>query len=304
MKIVVNTSTFGKLSKEPLKILEDNKIEFSLNPYKRTLKEEEVIELAQGMDGMIAGVEPLNKKVLNSLPGLKVISRCGVGMDNVDCKSAKDLDIAVYNTPSGPTLAVAELTLSVMLNLLRKVNQLDRQVKAGVWKKEMGFLLSGKKVGIIGFGRIGQKVAELLKAFHVETGYYDINKIDHVDAKQFDDIDGLCAWADIVTLHLSAGSNGQPLIGTKQMEFMKQGSWLINMSRGGIVDEQALEENLKNGHLAGAALDVFASEPYEGPLKDLGQVILTPHVGSYAQEARVEMEIQAVNNLLKGLKLK
>src|SRR5437016_5485697 len=160
MKIVTTTTTFGLFDKRPLTMLKQKGHEVVVNPYKRKLEEKEVVVLCQDADGMIAGTESLNDKVLEKLPRMKVISRCGVGMENVDLKKAKQLKIKVLNTPAAPALAVAELTIGLILNLLRKINFMDRNIRAGQWKKEMGNLLAGKKVGIIGFGRIGSKLAE------------------------------------------------------------------------------------------------------------------------------------------------
>lgn len=303
MKVVINTSTFGEFSKEPLEMLERAGLEYCLNPYQRTLKANEVIALAKDAGGMIAGVEPLNEDVLRGLPtGLKVISRCGVGMDNVDISTANELKIKVFNTPFGPTVAVAELTVAVILNLLRKVNVQDAQMKSGQWKKGMGSMLFGKKVGIVGFGRIGQKVADLLLPFQVELRFYDVHKIE---SKKFQDsrsLDELLAWADIVSFHMPYHSGNGSLINVEKIQLMKKGSWIVNLSRGGIVDEEALYDALKRNHLAGAALDVFEEEPYHGKLLECENALLTPHVGSYAKEARIEMEKESVKNLINELK--
>jgi len=252
--------------------------------------------------GIIAGTESLNNNVFPYLQELKVISRCGSGIDNVDLRVAQERGIKVYNTPDVATRAVAELTVGVILNLIRKVNQVDRIIRDGNWDKRMGNLLYGKKVGIVGFGRIGQKVGELLSIFGTELSYYDIEpKYSSINCAQktFKEI---LAWADIITLHLSYSEGCKSIIGKRELELMKKGSWLINLSRGGVVDEQALYQVLKNGHLSGAAVDVFEQEPYSGPLRELDNIILTPHIGSYARETRIEMEIRAVKNLLKGLK--
>ena len=247
-------------------------------------------------------VQSLDKGVLGKLPLLKVISRCGVGMDNVDLEVAAKLNIKVFNTPFGPTMAVAELTVGLILDLLRKTTLMDREIRAGIWKKHMGNLLCGKRVGIIGFGRIGQKTGELLRAFGCEIGYYDNVRIEGLKgsrAKRME-MDELLRKSDIITIHVS-GKYDKPLLGTKELEMMKKGTWLVNVARGGVVDEQALLYALKNGRLAGVAMDVFEKEPYNGPFKELDNVILTPHIGSYAKEARVEMEMQAAKNLIEGL---
>jgi len=235
------------------------------------------------------------------LPKLKVISRCGAGLDNVDLKNAKELNIKVFSTPYGPTLAVAELTLGLMLDLLRKITVMDRELRTGVWKKQMGSLLKGKKVGILGCGRIGQKVAELLTPLEVEIAYYDICTLE--GAILLMTKNELLSWADIITLHCSANTDGRPVIGESELKLMKDNSWLINASRGGLIDEKALLSALKKGKLSGAALDVFDNEPYEGPLRSLDNVILTPHIGSYAKEGRIQMEKDAVQNLINGLQI-
>jgi D-3-phosphoglycerate dehydrogenase len=229
-----------------------------------------------------------------------VISRCGTGLDNVDLEAAKQLGIKVLNTPDAPTMAVAELTLGLMLGLLRHLPRADREIRAGNWQKRMGNLLQGKKVGIIGFGRIGQKVGELVQALGAQAVYCDpaVNK----DGYKKISLEELLSQSDIVTLHLSGGGKGAPLLSDKELNRIKQGSWLVNCARGGVVDEAALTKALQEGRLAGAALDVFTQEPYTGPLAKLDNVILTPHIGSYAVESRVEMEVESVKNLIKGLK--
>ena len=300
MKIVITTSSFATYDRSPLDELKKNQIEYTINPYGRKLTKDEVIDLAKDADGLVAGTEPLDEYVLIKLPKLKVISRCGAGMDNVDLEKAKELNIKVFSTPYGPTLAVAELTLGLMLDLLRKITAMDRELRTGVWKKQMGSLLAGKKVGILGCGRIGQKVAELLTPLEVEIAYYDICTFE--GAILLMSKNELLSWADIITLHCSANADGKPVIGEAEMYLMKDNAWLINASRGGLVDEKALYSILKEGKLSGAALDVFDREPYEGPLRSLNNVILTPHIGSYAKEGRIQMEKDAVQNLIKGLK--
>ncbi|MBI4823535.1 MAG: phosphoglycerate dehydrogenase [Nitrospirae bacterium] len=296
MIILITTSTFGEFDGVPLKKLKDAGLSVKTNPHGRKLTSDEVAELAKDAVGIIAGTEPLDRGVLEKLPLLKVISRCGTGLDNVDMETAKRLGIKVFNSPDAPTLAVAELTVGLIINLLRKINRMDSDLKAGKWQKKMGNLLKGKNIGIIGFGRIGRKVSELLKPFSVEVAYTD-PAVSAKDIKRLS-LKDLLVWADIVTIHIS---QKETILVDKELRLMRKGSWLINISRGGVVDEEALYELLKEGHLAGAALDVFEKEPYDGKLKGLENVILTPHIGSYALEARTRMEKEAVDNLLKGL---
>lgn len=302
MKIAITTTTFGKLDTSPLQLLKDSSLEVVLNSYGRRLNQKELIKLTRNTIGLIAGTETLDSNILNQLPKVKVISRCGAGMDCVDLESAKKLGIKVFNTPDGPTLAVAEFTIGLILSLLRRISLMDREIRDNLWKKRMGTLLSGKQVGIIGFGRIGRKVAELLKAMDTEI-YYTDPAVKEKEAGEFMRVGlkDLLKNSDIISLHLSYSKENFRLLGKKELSLMKQGSFLINCSRGRIVDEKALYSALKKGKLAGAAIDVFENEPYNGPLRELDNVILTPHIGSYAKEARVEMEMQAVRNLLEGL---
>lgn len=302
LKIVITTTSFGKYDNLPAELCKAKRFEVILNPFGRKIKSDELVELAKEAVGLIAGTEPITEAVLLKLPSLKVISRCGAGLDNVDIDAAKRLGIKVFNTPDAPTLAVAELTVGLILNLLRKINQMDASIRNDRWEKLMGNLLFEKKVGIIGFGLIGQKVGELLVAFGVKLAYCDLEpKVCSFNCseKRFEEI---LSWADILTLHLSPSKGCNPIIGMRELGLMKKGGWLINVSRGGVVDEKAIYLSLKEGHLSGVAIDVFEQEPYIGPLKNLDNVILTPHVGSYAKEARIEMEKQAVENLLKGLR--
>jgi D-3-phosphoglycerate dehydrogenase len=299
-KISITTTSFGKVSSEVLDPLKERGFEIIFNTLGRKLEAEEVKDIAKDSIAIIAGTEKMSEDVLSSLKMLKVVSRCGAGLDNVDLETAKKLGIKVFNTPDAPTLAVAELTVGLILDLLRKITVMDREMRIGQWQKRMGNLLSEKKVGIVGFGRIGQKVGELLRAFNCRINYYDINKTIPLSWAEYVELDELLKTCDIVSVHVSSKDQ---LLGKRAIQMMKKGAWLINVSRGGVVDEDALYNALKDGYLSGAALDVFEQEPYIGELRRLDNVILIPHIGSYAKEARIEMERQAVENLLKGLEV-
>jgi D-3-phosphoglycerate dehydrogenase len=298
-KIAISTTSFAKYDNCPLNLCAEKGYEVILNPHGRKVKPAELIELAKDAVGLIAGTESIIEEVLAKLPSLKVISRCGVGIDNVDLDATKRLGVRVFNTPGAPTLAVAELTVGLILDLLRKVSQMDRAMRNKQWQKRMGSLLYGKKIGIKGFGRVGKKVAELLSPFGCELAYADPFVEDGLLGLNRLSLEDLLGWADIITIHVSVS---EKLIEEREFGLMKKGAYIINTSRGGVIDELILYEYLKNGQLSGAALDVFEQEPYTGSLKELDNVILTPHIGSYAKEARVNMELQAVKNLLEGLK--
>ena len=199
MKIAITTSSFGTFDCRPVKLLNQAGVVPVLNPYGRKLTKDETIELLSGCVGVLAGTESLSCEVLCALPNLEVISRCGSGMDNVDLQTAKERGIIVCNTPFGPTLAVAELTLTLALSLLRKVPQMDREVRAGIWSKRMGHTLQGKTIGIIGFGRIGQAVAKVFSALGVTVVYYD--PAVNMPNWQRMDVADLLKCSDIVSFH-------------------------------------------------------------------------------------------------------
>ncbi len=297
-KIAISTTSFGIYSNFPLELCRKNGFEAVINPHGRKIKPDELVEFAKDAIGLIAGTEDISKRELLKMPSLKVISRCGVGLENIDLVAAKKLKIKVFNTPDTPTLAVAELTIGLFLNLLRRISEINKDMHVGRWQKKMGNLLSEKKIGIIGFGRIGKKVAELLKPFNCEIAYTD--PFVERGSLEFSSLskEDLLQWADVVSIHVSTKDR---ILGEKELRLMKKGAWLINVSRGEILDEDALYRVLKEEYLSGAALDVFEREPYKGPLQDLDNVILTSHIGSYAKETRIQMEIEATQNLLKGL---
>ena len=248
-------------------------------------------------DGLIAGTEPLTKKVLKRSCRLSVISRVGVGLENIDLDFAKKQGIKVFNTPALLTESVAELTLGLILSCLRKIAIADNSVRRKQWRKEMGSLLEGKIIGIIGFGHIGKRVAQLLRAFKAKAIFYDISRKTSSIATRVP-LSTLLKESDIISLHVSGKKK---IIGGREFKMVKKGVIFINTSRGSALDEAALVRALCSGIVAGAGLDVFEREPYKGKLAQFGNCILTPHIGSYAKEARIQMEIKAVENLLKGL---
>jgi len=305
MKILTSPSSFGQISIKPYEILTENGFEIIKNPFGRKLTEKEVIELASDCVGIVAGVEPLTKKVMDALANLKCISRVGVGMDNVDLDYARQKGVAVVNTPDGPTQSVAELALALTFALLRQVPQAHHYLRNRNWKKVGGNLLLNKRIGIIGLGRIGRKTAELFRSLGNPVSGFDLfpdYKWANMYGVEIVDKASLLKESEIICLHIPATKD--PFIGASELALMKKTALLINVARGGVVDEPALLSALMNGGIAGAAIDVFAEEPYSGPFCDLENVVLTPHIGSYAEEGKLQMEIDAVSNLINILKAK
>ena len=297
-KLAITTSSFAEYDSSVLDPLKKGGFEVVVNSSGSRLKQGEILRLCSGCSGIIAGTEEYGADTLTGLHGLKVISRCGSGRENIDQAAALKLKIKIFSTADAPVTAVAELTVALILGLLRQVPRMDQDMRRSIWNKRMGYLLCGKKVGIVGFGRIGKKVAELLKPFGVKLAYTDPQPAGVSAGLERMSLEDLLAWADIVSVHVAGKDR---ILGSQELKLMQKGSWLLNLSRGSSVDESALVQMLENGHLLGAAVDVFDQEPYNGPLKNMDNVILTPHIGSYAREARIEMEKEAVKNLLKGL---
>ena len=306
LTIAVSVSSFGVADPAPRDQLTAAGALLVENPHGRTLTESEVADLIQDADGLIAGTEPLTGSVLERhAPRLRAISRVGVGTDNVDLAAAARLGIAVFNTPEAVTQAAAELTVAGILDVVRHVSWMDAELRAGRWSRKLGRLLSGKTVGIVGLGRVGKRVATLLEPFGVERLAYDVfpdSTWAQANGVTFLPFEDLLAAADVVTIHTSKTPEVGPFFGARELAAMKPGAVLANTARGGIVDENALAEALRTGRLGGAYLDVFREEPYDGPLRELPNVVLTPHAGSYAEEARVRMETEAVKQLLSFLR--
>ena len=299
-KILIGPSSFAAIDIEPMNRLVESGCTVIDNPYKRKLSKAELFEiLADDVTGLIAGLEPLDRDVLEN-SSIRVISRCGSGMSNVDVVAAGKLGIKVFSTPFGPTNAVAELTIACLLALLREISQIDNSMHMRRWDKRIGFELRGKRVAVIGYGRIGQRVGKLLSAFEAEVIAVDPEYDDNSQGSIINmELNESLNEADIITVH--SGGN-ELLLGEKEFKAMKQGVFILNAARGELVDESSLIDALDIGKVAGAWMDTYSEEPYSGPLCDYSQVILTPHIGSYTAECRVAMETEAVNNLLKGLK--
>lgn len=303
-KVLISPSSFGQCGAEPLDLLTKAGFEPIINPFGRRLTADEVVGLGHECVGIVAGLEPLDRNVLDQLPTLRCISRVGVGMDNVDLQTAASKGVEVRNTPDGPTQAVAEFTVGLALALLRRIPQSDRNLRDGIWQKEMGSLLHEKTVGVVGLGRIGRKVAELFLALGCVVVATDPIP-DHEWLKKHTismiPLNHLLSDSDIITLHLAHEPGAGPVIGEEEINRMKRTAFLINSARGEVLDEDALCSALSEERIGGAALDVFRVEPYHGSLVKLDNVVLTPHLASYAREGRLRMEVAAVQNLLNVL---
>ena len=301
-KVLITTSSFSLGNFAQAKSLHDAGISIEVNPHGRRLSEDEVAELvATEVIAILAGLEPLTDRVLSNAKSLRVIARCGTGLDSVDLQAASRLGIDVFNTPDAPTQAVAELTIAHMLNSLRHISTTDSNMRSGKWTPTMGSLLATKTVGLIGVGRIGSAVAKLAQAFGARVIGFDPVVSSH-NSVELLSLDEVLNQADIVSLHVPINDQTHHILNANTISRMKPGSIVVNVSRGGLIDESALHDALKSQHLSGAALDCFEDEPYSGPLLQIPGVHVTAHMGSYARETRDLMEVEASTNLVNGLR--
>lgn len=299
--IFIALSTFVQYGEQPLVLLKNSGIEYSINSFGRRLLRKEIIQMGCNASGIIAGVEPYDVDVLRKLPNLKCISRAGVGIDNIDLDYAQKNNIIIRNTPDVVIRPVVELTIAMIFDLLRKITFHTLLLKNRRWEKTAGNLLYGKTVGIIGTGRIGKAVAELLIKLGVNICAFDVSpdeKWANLNSIEYLSIKKLLSSVDIISLHALPEPDQLPIIGKKEIMLMKDGVVLINTSRGECIDENALCDGLQSGKVGGLGIDVFPEEPYNGELLNFDNVVLTPHLATLTKESRLEMEIQATQNIL------
>jgi D-3-phosphoglycerate dehydrogenase len=302
--ILVALSTFAERDRRPLQLLERSALPFAIHPGGKRITTPELLREGRDAAVVIAGVEPYDATTLERLPTLRCIVRCGVGVDAVDLAAARQRGICVLNTPDAPTSAVAELALAMMLALSRNLRRQANVMSERRWQRLEAHLIAGRTVGIVGLGRIGRRVAELCRALGARVVATDPAQPPQAFAALGVEpmpLELLLQESDIVSIH-AARSDPPLAIGAPQIRSMKPGAVLINLARGGMVDEAALADALRSGSLAGAGLDVFAEEPYAGPLCEFDNVILTPHSATLTVETRAAMELECVDKAVRFLR--
>ena len=303
-KIFITTTSFASYSKTPIELLEKKNLQIAINTHGRKLSPQEVPRMLKEYDAVIAGTETYSKETLKQLPNLQVISRLGIGLDNIDRIQAKKQNIQIHKTQTTPAPAVAELTLGLILDVFRRISIQNSELKSGIWNKKMGELLSGKTLGIVGLGTIGKKLVEITQGLNLKYLAFDVQRNKLFAEKygvHYADFEELLQYSDIISIHLNLSTETHHLIDFNTFNKMKKNVVLINTSRGEIIDEKSLIKALDKKLIYGAGLDVFENEPYDGPLLKYDNVILTPHIGAYAKEIRIQMENEAVQNLINGL---
>ena len=269
---------------------------------------EDLLKVVGQYDALIVrGRTKVTEAVLAAAPHLKVVGRAGVGVDNIDLAAAKAHQVTVVNSPLATTVAVAELTLSLMLSLVRELPRADASMKAGKWlKKEFeGRELFGKTLGVIGFGRIGSAVATRAKAFEMKILAYDpLVSAEEIKKRGGEPVslDELLAAADMITMHMPLTADSRNLLNAEALAKTKAGVYIVCAARGGVIDEEALLAALNSGHVAGAALDVFANEP-PGTTELVAHphVIDSPHIGAQTVEAQARAANDIAEEILNAL---
>jgi D-3-phosphoglycerate dehydrogenase len=306
-RVLVTPRSFGRHDLQLKTELEATVGEVIYNPFGRPLTSSEVQELLPGCDAYIAGVDTIDRAALEATDRLRVIARYGVGVDRVDLEAAREKGIIVTNTPGANSASVAELAIGLMLSLARMIPLANQETRAGKPPRIQGVSLEGKVVGLLGLGAIGKRVARRLQGFDCTVLTYD----PAVDAATAQEVGALLcsqeevvAKSDFLSLHVPVLPETRGMVNASFLAQMKEGAFLINTARGELIDEVALFEALKSGHLRGAALDAFAEEPpsEDNPLFSLPQVIATPHMGAHTDGATNAMGWGALRDCLAVLR--
>ncbi|BBI47877.1 4-phosphoerythronate dehydrogenase [Vreelandella olivaria] len=304
MKIVCTSPSFAKYSAYPYDLLKAAGV--TLENLPADISEADFIARAADADGAIVAFNPMTEAVFSSLPNLKVVSKHGVGVDNIDLAAAQRHGVRITNVPAANRHAVADFTFALLLSLARDLPRVDAATRAGEWPRCFGHDVHSMTLGIVGIGSIGQAVAKRATGFEMRVLAYDpFANPEAVTALGVElvDLDTLCREADFLTLHVGLSEQTHHLINTERLALMKPTAMLINAARGGIVDEQALYESLKEKRLAGAAIDAFEQEPLtSSPLYTLDNVIVSSHIAGYTENALTTLSTTCVEDVLAVLR--
>ena len=306
-RILVTPTSYAKNDPTLRSELEAEVSEVVYNTTGHPLSSSELLEMITGCNGYIAGLDDIDRNVIEAAHQLKVISRYGVGVDKVDLDAAKENGIVVTNTPGANSVSVAELTIGLIISLARMIPAASEATKTGEWPRMSGLTLAGKVIGLLGFGSIGKNVARRLQGFDCTVIAYDPS-YDSTTGEdlgvQFRLRDEIIREADFLSLHIPLTSDTQGMVNTAFLRKMKPGAFLVNTSRGELIDEGGLLGVLTSGQLRGAALDVFAQQPpgIDNPLLALPQVIATPHMGAHTDGATNAMGWAAMRDCLAVLR--
>lgn len=305
-RVLVSATSYGKADFRLKTELEQAVGEVIYNNSGKPLSSQDLQKLLPGIDGFIAGLDEVDQAAIEAGDCLKVISRYGVGVDNVDLVAAQARGIVVTNTPGANSASVAELTIGLILSLARRIPESVTATRAGNWPRLSGISIEGKVIGLLGLGSVGKQVARRLAGFDCRVVAYDpINNLENAKAMGVELLpaDRVISMSDFLSLHLPLQSETRKIVNGEFLGKMKNTAFLINTSRGELIDENALVEVLQTGKLAGAALDVFPEEPppVNHPLLKLPQVLVTPHCAAHTDGAMNAMGWAALQDCLAVL---
>lgn len=304
-KVLITPRSFGKHSQKPFELLQEKGYEIVINPYGRILTQEEMIKEIEDVDGIIVGVDPLNAEVLKHAKKLKVISKYGVGTDNIDIEYAKNNNIAVTITRGANSDAVADYAFSLMISAARKLIPIDKGCRKLNWGKVTTIGVYDKTLGLIGLGNIGKGVAKRAQGFNMKVLAYDLFKDEEFASKndiEYVTIERILKEADFISLHLPLTKDTEHIIGEKELKMMKKTAVIVNTARGGLIDENALCNALKDNEIWGAGVDVFEHEPPNNEqLLILDNIVIGSHCAASTFEAVDNMGIMASQNIINNL---
>ena len=306
-KVAITSEFFGRFSDKAFKILEENGFEVIENKYEKYLdNEEEIVSLSKDADAVICDLEHISKEVIDQSPNLKIIARRGVGTDSVAVDYAEEKGIKVARTLGVVEKPVAELVMAYILNVFRKIDDLNTSMHQGEWNKILAHSIDGQTIGIIGMGNIGREITRKAKAFDMNVVYFDVNRQREIEEEldiEYLELDELYKTADVITLHVPLNDATENLIDYSAAQKMEKAPLLINTSRGPVVNNKDLKKALEEGLISYAAVDVFDEEPKnDSVLKGCENVILTPHVGTFTEEIFIKMDVLAAQNVVDYLK--
>lgn len=307
MATVLTTSRAFATCYKAQEVLKNAGLDINIITPSKPLQSDELVKLVNNVDAIIAGLDFIDDKVIKAAsPMLKIIARNGVGYDRVDLKSASENNVYVTITPGTNSISVCELAFSLMTVLSRKVHLMDSYVREGSWKREPGIELFGKTIGILGTGAIGKNLALRCLAFGMNVIAYDLypdkELIEKYHVKYVNDPQEIYQVADFISLHLPAVKQTHHMINKQSIDLMKKDVFIINTSRGELIDDDALYEALVTNRIKGAGLDVFTMEPFtDQRFFKLNNVILTPHSGAFTQEATEKTLIMAAKEVVRVL---
>jgi len=304
-KILVATRSFGSTSSRPRDVLEATGCELVRADMSIPMTEDRLVELLDGVQGAIIGVVPMTERVIKNSPSLKVVSMHGVGVDHIDLQAAANAGVVIANCLGSNDQAVADLAFGLMISVAREIPKIDRSIRQGDWGRHKGSELWNKTLGLIGLGYIGRGVAKRALGFDMKVLVYDpyiTQEESEAVGATLVPFETVIAESDFLSLHAPMNDETKRMIGSDQLEAMKESAYLINTARGSLVDEAALFKALTDGQIAGAALDVYTNEPpKDGHLLGLDNIVLTAHIGSHTVEAIERMGVMAAENVLMTL---